>query len=1160
MTTAGYFILLKKAKGGFMSLFLSRWFLQSLRLTMLLCLVCTGYAEAQSRHLVARQRLPAKAVARFKTPFEQRMLPYIQAHSAQDVAKAANTNGRLHPNNTNYATTPAFGGYQNAPYYAARISAPLASGSIFNGVAASVTADFDKDGKADLAIVQEDGTLNVLLNDGTGAFPATTSYLNPNYLTASVYIAFAADVNGDGYPDVVAYDYANNCTITWLNLGNGTFNAAVTTTLDGTYGQPNMVVVADVNGDGKADVLFANMVVNSRTSSTIYFETQLGVGDGTFGTASAAKVETFNIPAEGILPADYGITLGDINGDGKVDVAVSIDEISSQQSGTYAVAVGLGNGDGSFSGLGATFPISAPLTFQNAAGYDTTILAFSDVNGDVNLDLVADINNIVETTLGKGDGTFGAPATTDISAVTYPSQSVLVDVNGDGKPDLVVGGGSMAVYIAKGDGSFAAPVSGSQYIIDGTGFYGLSVADFNGDGKLDVAELGEDYKQISLFFNTGTGGFRGAPMVTANGYPDGLNSELLTSGKYTAGGYSSPLLAYFPPDGSGTQLVTNVNDGKGSFTSTQAIPFPSDIAFIEPVHGDFNGDGLEDLVYANQTGDVLVALSKGDGTFTTPVSVGLPAAACSVSYAAAGDLNSDGKTDLVIAYGGDASCGSSGGGSSGYYVALGNGDGTFSTPDFTQYGTELYSVTLADLNSDGALDLVTDDTPFAYGSGFNVSAAIGQGDGTFGTSSLVVANYLVSDVAAGDINNDGKPDLVLNSEEVQGNTIATGGILLVTGNGDFTFGTPTQIATGNFFLGLQLADMNNDGNLDIVATHNTTLGQPNTYFGMVTLLGYGNGQFAEPVNELETMLSTTPQVGNFVSDNAPDVMTSTPYGPALFIGQGGSSMSLSTSASYIPFGQAETLTATIAASMSGRPSAGGTVSFYDGAALVGTAKVSSGTAKFTPISLVVGIHTFKAVYSGDASYNPNTSSTASVTVSSLAAAFTLAATPATLTVTGGSQGLVTLNLTANASFSGAVTLQCSGMPANGTCSINPNSVTLAASGTSTATLVVGTTGTHAELRRTANPWGAPTAAFSLAALLGIFFGRRKRLSILAMFLLGGVLSMGGILTGCSGNGSSTVTPSSPVAAPGNYTITVSATPASGSAASSQTIQISLAVN
>ena len=87
-----------------------------------------------------------------------------------------------------------------------------------------------------------------------------------------------------------------------------------------------------------------------------------------------------------------------------------------------------------------------------------------------------------------------------------------------------------------------------------------------------------------------------------------------------------------------------------------------------------------------------------------------------------------------------------------------------------------------------------------------------------------------------------------------------------------------------------------------------------------------------------------------------------------------------------------------------------------------------------------------AVYAGDSNFNPNTSAAATITVAALTPGFALTGTPGTVTITGGAQGVVTLNLAANASFSGAVTLSCSGLPADGTCSINPGSVALTAGG------------------------------------------------------------------------------------------------------------------
>jgi hypothetical protein len=1137
---------------------LSQWLSRSLQFAVLLSLACSGAAVAQIRHYVAPERELSSPSHRLQTPADLQLIPYLKAHTAHASA-STKLNSLLKSQGTGYVTSPAFGGYVNAPMYDARTTASLATGSTNNGVSVELGADYDKDGKPDIAVLQQDGTLNILMNNGKGVLSAPVSYLNPNYLTSIVNNAYAVDVNGDGYTDIVAFDYNNNTTITWMNLGNGTFNAAVTTALDTTYGYPNMVYLADVNGDGKADLLFGMIKLAGRTSATVYLETQLGKGDGTFATPSSTQVQSFTYAASGYMPSNAGIAVADINGDGKMDVALAVDERFSSSSGKYVVTVALGNNDGTFNSLGTVQPIAvsaASSGISPSVSYNTSILTFADVDGDGKLDLVGDINGVLEVAIGKGNGSFDAPVTSDLSAISLLSHSVLLDVNGDGKPDLVGAGATMGVFLGKGDGTFAAPVAGSQYIFDPAGYQSLFAADFDGDGVKDIAQLGDDYKQVSLFFGNGKGGFRGAPLVTANDDQNGLSSELVTSGKYTSSGFSNPIFNY---NGSTTsQLVTGVGDGKGNFTSVQALAsYPSDLQYIEPIHADFNGDGLEDLVYANTTGDVYVALSKGNGSFGTPVAVGLPAAACPVYYGAAGDLNGDGKIDLVIPYGGDAACGSSNGGATGYYVALGNGDGTFATATFTSTGTELYSVQLADLNGDGKLDLVIDDVPLAYGSGYQVSTAKGNGDGTFGDPSVILTNYIVSNISIADINNDGKADLVLSSEEVENTSVSTGSILLITGNGDGTFNVPNQIGTGNFFYGLQVADMNNDGNADIVATLYSTVAQPVNYYGMVTLLGYGNGQFAEPFNQLESLSSTIPQVGNFVNDNAPDVMTETGYGAALFIGQGSTSLALTTSASSITFGTEETLTATLASSMTGRPAVTGTVSFYDGSTLLGTAMLSSGQSTFTTNSLSPGTHTVRAVYSGDTNFNPNTSSNLSITVAAVAPGFTVTSSVSSLTITGGSQGLVTLNLAANASFSGTVTLTCAGLPANATCAVNPDSIVLSAGSTKEATLVIGTTGTHAQLHHSGTPWEA--AAASLATLFGFFFFGRKRVRLFVTLSAVLILSVAGLLAGCNGGGNNPKT-SAPTTAAGTYNVTVTAKPASGSNVSTQTTTVAITVD
>jgi FG-GAP-like repeat len=183
------------------------------------------------------------------------------------------------------------------------------------------------------------------------------------------------------------------------------------------------------------------------------------------------------------------------------------------------------------------------------------------------------------------------------------------------------------------------------------------------------------------------------------------------------------------------------------------------------VTADFNGDGLQDIILTGSVGTLAVALSKGDGTFGTRITIDMGSLGCELGYAATADLTGSGHQDLVIPYGGDGGCGLNGPNASGYFVIRNNGDGTFAQAKFYSFGTELYSVTLEDLSGDGIPDLVLNDEPFNTGTHpFATYYLPGNGDGTFGEARTLNLDYVVSQIIAADVNNDGKTDLVMFSE------------------------------------------------------------------------------------------------------------------------------------------------------------------------------------------------------------------------------------------------------------------------------------------------------------------------------------------------------------------------------------------------------------
>jgi hypothetical protein len=652
--------------------------------------------------------------------------------------------------------------------------------SCFGGDGAQVVADFNQDGKLDLACA--DGT--VLLGNGDGTFRTGTP------LSVGGFFIAAADFNSDGKLDLLLTgNYAALYVL--LGKGDGTFQPAVGTATGTAMENP---VVADVNGDGKLDVL-------GLSNNPAFLFEFLGHGDGTFASAVQIPVGSVN-PFGPMISADF-------NGDGKADVA-----ISGSANGGNAVGVLLGNGDGTFQPPVVTSLPQPP-----------TNMAKGDFNNDGKLDLVVGSFSGGGTSLclGNGDGSFQPP----LLVAPFGGNLGVADFNGDGSLDLAIAASFEVIFLGNGNGTFTSTES---YLGGGLS----TVGDFNGDGKPDLATGN------NVLLGSGNGVFQGNPAVIAGGYVltagvtgdfngDGIADIAVTNGAGLNGGTAVSLLL---SEGTGKFLLGNsyglslptyaiatsdlngdgkldlvviaadfnswslnvlLGNGDGSFGSPivflQAVP-NNDLGQI--VIADFNGDHKPDVAVLSNS-ELAIFLGNGDGTFASPVSY---FAGSDPSRLAAADFNNDGNVDVAVAS------------AVGLAILLGKGDGTFQPATFSSQLTGLSAV--ADLNLDGNADLID-----------STQVLLGKGDGTFGNPIPTGGQF--GSLALADVNGDGLLDLVTAYPNTNLHPLQVS-----LGHGDGTFASPISVISLNGETQFLLAaDFNGDGKPDLAVPMSA---------GVVTLL------------------------------------------------------------------------------------------------------------------------------------------------------------------------------------------------------------------------------------------------------------------------------------------------------------------------------------
>jgi trimeric autotransporter adhesin len=609
-----------------------------------------------------------------------------------------------------------------------------------------VLEDINGDGRPDLVLANDqfdEHAISVFFNT-TPLGASTASFQSRQYFEFfAPGFVLLTDVNGDGRPDLIISSQAGADEVVVIpnTTPPGASNLSLGSEADLPVGElPNVVRAADLNGDGRPDLVVAN---NEGNSVSVLLN---GTAPGA-STPSFAPQQSF---AVGSTPRSLQVV--DLNGDGRVDLVTG-------NHGNHSLSVL----------LNTRAPGASDLSFAAQTVEAEPIplgLVTADLNGDGRQDLIytRESGKLLVSLNTTAAPTAAAPSLAskqEALAGGHPSSVATTDLNGDGKPDLVIANHdddtTSVLLDTTSPGALAPSFTAQQIFAVGDAPSALATADFNLDGKPDVAVADKGTDAASVLFNT---------TVLGTGTPSFMAQQAFATGEAPFGiatadinGDGKPDLVVANHDEDDISVLLNTTApgaSTPSFAAQQA--FATGEAPFGIATADINGDGKPDLVVVNHDEDTSSVLLN-----TTAPGAATPSFAAQQAFGTdehpssvkASDLNGDGKPDLVIADEGSDSV-------SVLFntTAPGTATPSFALPHSFEAGDAPSSVTTADLNGDGVPDLLVSNEGGDTASVFLNTTEPGAGTPSFSGQQTFGTGNSPTAVTIADLNGDGGPDVL----------------------------------------------------------------------------------------------------------------------------------------------------------------------------------------------------------------------------------------------------------------------------------------------------------------------------------------------------------------------------------------------------------------